>query len=76
MNNPDPKIELDSVLKCPHCAMTPFRVFRRQNQNPDGTLLQSFETVLWPAHPDVDPPRTLRRMTCPDCGDELRRVAP
>lgn len=70
------RLELDSVLRCPHCQGAPYKVFRRQNRQSDGTLLPSFESVLWPATPDVAPPIHPERITCPDCGDALVRVAP
>lgn len=74
------RMELDAVLKCPHCGGAPYKVFRRQHANFVGTdreqLLTSYEHVLWPAHPDVPPPKTPERICCPDCGNELRRVAP
>lgn len=74
--NAERRLEVDSVLRCPHCQGTPYKVFRRQNQQSDGTLLQSFQHVLWPATPDVGPPIHPEHICCPDCGEELRRVAP
>lgn len=74
--NAERRLERDSVLRCPHCHGTPYTVFRRQNQERDGTLRQSFETVLWPAHPNVDPPVHPERVECPDCHAALRRGAP
>ena len=73
---PDRRLEIDAVLRCPHCGGTPYTVFRRQHQQADGTPLPSWEHVLWPAHPGVPPPRTPERICCPDCGEELRRGAP
>lgn len=75
-----PRLELDSVLRCDHCADAPFRVFRRQLVNFPGTereqVLQGWESVLWPAHPDVPPPVRTEAIGCPACGGPLRRVAP
>lgn len=75
-----PRLELDSVLRCDHCDAAPFRVFRRQLVNFPGTereqVLQSWESVLWPAHPDVPPPVSTAAIGCPACGGPLRRVAP
>ena len=73
---PNRRVELESVLKCPHCAATPYRVFRRQLVQADGTPLVSWGSVLWPARPAVPPPRAPARLGCPDCGDPLVRVAP
>lgn len=72
----DRRLELDAKLRCPHCGGTPYLVYRRQNMQRDGTLLVSFEHVLWPNHPNIAPPRSPEKITCPDCGEELRRVAP
>lgn len=74
--NPERKIEMDSVLTCPDGCGTPYKVLRRQNQQADGTLLPTYESVLWPAHPDVGPPLHPQKICCPTCGCELRRVAP
>lgn len=74
--NPERRIEVDCVLRCPECAGIPYKVFRRQNMQADGTLLPSYQHVLWPAHPDVPPPLHPERIACPDCGEALRRVAP
>ena len=70
------RIELDSVLKCAACGSAPYRIFRRQCAQPDGTVLVSWESVLWPARPEVPPPSDPERIGCPDCGDPLVRVAP
>lgn len=73
---PDPRLDLDSVLKCPECGGVPYRLFRRENRQKDGTPLGTWEHVLWPASPDVAPPRDSAKVCCPDCGCELRRAAP
>jgi predicted RNA-binding Zn-ribbon protein involved in translation (DUF1610 family) len=65
-------MERDRVLKCPKCGGEPYIVYRRQNQQPDGTLLPSYESVLWPAHPDVPPPGDPATIRCPTCGEPLR----
>ena len=71
------RLELDGLLKCPHCGCVPYRVFRRQLAQADGTLLPSWESVLWPAMRDVLPPQRSEHIECPDCrGVPLRRVAP
>ena len=72
--NPGRRLELDSVLRCPTCGDAPYRVFRRQHMQADGTLLPSYESVLWPAGPRVDPPKHPERIDCPDCDTELRRA--
>ena len=72
----DLRLELDGVLRCPECHHTPYKVFRRQNRQPSGELLETFEHVLWPATPDVAPPKDASRICCPACRAELRRVAP
>lgn len=69
------RLEREAVLRCPRCKDSPYVIFRRQNMERSGELRQSFETVLWPAHPDVDPPKHPEQITCPDCGEELQRVA-
>lgn len=74
--NSERKLEIDAVLRCPHCGDTPYRVFRRQNQQEDGTLLTSFAHVLWPVHPNITPPIHPERIECSACRKELRRVAP
>ena len=74
MPNADRRLERDSLLRCPDCGATPYVLFRRQNQQRDGELLQTFESVLWPALPNLDPPVHPERIECPDCRHELRRV--
>jgi hypothetical protein len=70
---PEPlRLELDSVLRCPSCAGVPYKVFRRQLR-PGEPI---WESVLWPASPDVPPPSRAERVACPDCDVELRRGAP
>jgi len=64
------------VLKCEDCDGIPYRVFRRQNQLADGTLLPSYETVLWPNGSGVLPPLHNEHITCPECHCALKRVAP
>lgn len=71
----DRRMELDSVLECPKCKGRPYRVYRRQNAQADGQLLETFESVLWPASPDVPPPTNPSRIVCRNCAEELRRVA-
>lgn len=74
---PDPpRLELDAVLRCPACGGVPYRVFRRQHVQADGTGLPSWEHVLWPSTPDLPPPIDHRHLVCPDCRLELQRVAP
>ena len=73
---PDPHLELDAVLRCPHCREIPFKVYRIQNQNPDGRLLETYRHVLWPTNAAIVPPLKVERILCPDCRDELRREAP
>lgn len=74
--NPNRRLELDSLLKCTRCAKTPYKLFRRQNEMPDGTLLPSYETEIWPAHRDIDPPKHTKDIRCPWCETPLARVAP
>lgn len=68
------RLERESVLRCPHCQAEPYILYRRQIRRRDGTPGDAFESVLWPAHPNVAPPRDPEKITCPACGDELRRV--
>lgn len=71
------RLEIESVLRCPGCDGIPYRIYRRQNQQKDGTLLQSFQSVLWPAPgATVDPPIHPEHICCPRCGEALTRVAP
>lgn len=74
--HPERRIEVDSVLRCRKCQETHYKVFRRQNVQQDGTLLQSFGHVLWPAHGQLDPPLHPEWITCPTCGESLSRGAP
>lgn len=67
--------EIECAYQCPDCGGTPYKLWRLQNQQPDGTLLPTYANQVWPAHPDLPPPFT-NHMTCPDCGCELKRVAP
>ena len=69
-------IDLDSVLKCPTCGGTPYRVYRRQVRRADGSPGDAMESVLWPTDPGVMPPASMERVTCPADGAVLRRVAP
>ena len=73
--NPGRRIETDGVLRCPQCREVSYRIFRRQHQQLDGTLLPAYETVLWPAHPNVPPPQHPEKIQCPDCREELKREA-
>ena len=68
------RLERESVLRCPHCQDAPYHVYRRQVRRADGTPGDVFEHVLWPSGSGVLPPRDPEKITCPDCGDELRRV--
>ena len=70
------RLELDARLQCPQCGGVPYLVYRRQHAQADGTLLPSFEHILWPTHPALHPPAQPERMLCPACRTELRRVAP
>lgn len=70
----EPRLERDSFLQCPQCKQRPYVVWRRQNQQPDGTLLPSFEHVLWPTDVAITPPKDPRRIECPQCGEALRRM--
>ena len=70
------RLELEAVLRCTVCRSVVYHLFRRQNHQPDGTPLPSFDNVLWPVHPNVPPPERPERIACPDCGTELRRAAP
>jgi len=78
----DPRMEVDALLRCPHCGDCPYMVFRIQNVNFPGTdreqLLPTFHHQLWPHpdHPWSSPPTTPWKICCPTCGEELRRVAP
>lgn len=73
--NPNRRLEVDSELRCDkHGAI--YKLFRRQHQQVDGTLLPSYENQLWPVRPEIPPPLHHERMTCPTCGAELKRVAP
>ena len=68
---PEPlRMERESVLRCEHCQKNPYILYRRQV----APASVAYESVLWPAHPDIAPPRNPEKITCPDCGDELRRV--
>lgn len=73
--NAERRMERDSVLRCDHCSASPYFVFRRQVMQSTGALGPAFETVLWPNGAGVLPPLHPERITCPDCGHELRRVA-
>ncbi len=70
----DPRIEHEAFLQCPGCHGKPYRLYRRQNINPDGSLKQSFQHVLWPTEAGVSPPLDHRHIKCPKCDEELRRV--
>ncbi len=74
--NPSRKIEVDSKLTCPDGCGTPYTVFRRQHMQADGTLLPAYQSVLWPNGSGVGPPLHPQFICCPDCGSELKRVAP
>lgn len=74
--NANRRMELDAKLRCPACQGVPFLVYRRQNAQPDGTLLSSYEHVLWPNGSGVMPPLHGERLVCPHCQTELRREAP
>jgi hypothetical protein len=67
-----PDLELDSVLRCPTCRGVPFRVYRRRVA-PESPV---WESVLWPATPDVFPPESAARALCPDCRVPCQRGAP
>ena len=67
-------IQHEAFLQCGKCGGRPYRIYRRQNTQVDGTPLQTFENVLWPTSPDVPPPKTNRRIECPTCGEELKRA--
>jgi hypothetical protein len=71
----DRRLERDAVLRCPHCGEAPYAIWRRQNQRADGSLSETFGTVLWPNTPGVLPPADPTRICCLDCGHELRRVS-
>lgn len=75
-----PRLELEARLVCSHCQQTAYRLFRRQCVNFPGTdreqLLESFEHVLWPAHPDLAPPTRPWQLCCPECQTPLHRAAP
>jgi hypothetical protein len=66
------RLERDRVLRCPKCGGEPYLIYRRQLAQRDGTLLPSYESVLWPAHPDVPPPRDPADLRCPADGEALR----
>ena len=70
----DLAMERESVLRCEHCQATPFLVYRRQVRRSDGTPGDAYESVLWPNGSGVLPPLRPDKITCPDCGSELRRV--
>ena len=76
MLNPERRLEIDAVLRCPKCGDAPYKVFRRQNMQTDGELLTSFQHVLWPNGSGVNPPVHPEYICCPDCGKELRRSPP
>ncbi len=67
-----PDLELDSLLRCPTCRGVPFRVYRRRVK-PESPV---WESVLWPAHPDVPPPVRQEAALCPDCRVPCAREAP
>lgn len=75
MRNPTRRMELEGRLQCPSCGHSPYLLYRRQAMEPDGTLRVAHESVLWPTHPNVAPPLHPEHITCPECHDELRRVA-
>lgn len=71
------RLEVDAVLRCPTCHTVPYRVWRRQNAQPDGQLLETFHHVVWPvAGGSPVPPEDPMHPRCPSCGTELRREAP
>ena len=74
--NPNRAMDVDSVLRCPGCHGVSYKIFRRQHQQADGTLLPAFENVLWPMGSGVMPPLHPECICCPDCGCELKRGAP
>lgn len=69
------RLEVECSLECPTCSGIPYRIYRRQNVQPTGEVLGTFEHVLWPTSPTIAPPIDPQRIVCPDCGEALRRVA-
>ena len=71
-----PDLELDSVLRCPQCRGVPFRLYRRRVA-PESPV---WESVLWPASPDVPPPgltwNSAAKVLCPNCRVPCQRAAP
>lgn len=74
--NPERRMEVEALLRCDQCQAHPYKLFRRQNVQTDGTLLPSYQHVLWPTALGVPPPLHPERIQCPNCGEECRRVAP
>ena len=72
--NAERRLEREGFLHCAHCKASPYQVFRRQNMQANGDLLQTYQHVLWPNGSGVFPPVHPEKITCPDCGKELRRV--
>ena len=72
---PERRMQLECCLECPKCQARPYRLYRRQNAQPNGQPLGTYENVLWPAHPDVPPPTNPERIVCPHCGEAVKRVA-
>jgi hypothetical protein len=68
------RLEREAIFRCRDCRGTPYVLYRRQNMQPSGELLQTFQHQLWPASPDVPPPLHPEDLRCP-CGGELDRIA-
>lgn len=68
------RLERECLLRCEHCRADLYILYRRQVRRRDGTPGEAFENILWPNGSGVLPPRDPEKITCPDCGDALKRV--
>ena len=71
----EPRLEREAALRCHRCAAVVYWLYRRQASEPTGELRQAFEHVLWPARPEIPPPRDSAKLLCPTCGNALNRVS-
>jgi len=71
---PELLIERIAVLKCEKCNGSPYILFRRRNTQRDGTVLQTWENILWPSESGIYPPSNPRDIRCPNCDHQLRRI--
>ncbi|KKL99676.1 hypothetical protein LCGC14_1812050 [marine sediment metagenome] len=69
----EPRLQRIAHLQCTKCKNSPFSLFRRQNTQRDGSILQTWENILWPNEVGVVPPHNPRDIRCPHCDHQLRR---